>query len=255
MLQDWRRKTRPPWNCGKAALEPEIYQRYIAYYYALTSEVDHCCGLVLKELENLGLAEDTLVIYASDHGDFVAHHGMVEKCALGHNVYEDTLRIPMIWSWPGRLAQGQVRDDLVELLDLFPTVLELTGVDRPLGANVPPLAGRSLVPTLTRGDAVGRRYAFSENWSQTSVIGERHKLGVWTDPSPTHTKFDVRGKFPDMLFDRETDPMEVRNLSGQKEAAAVERELREALQDWEERTPSVGKQAIVAAFNSKLVQP
>ncbi len=253
MLQDWRRKTRPPWNCGKAALEPEIYQRYIAYYYALTSEVDHCCGLVLKELEDLGLAEDTLVIYASDHGDFVAHHGMVEKCALGHNVYEDTLRIPMIWSWPGRLAQGQVRDDLVELLDLFPTVLELAGVDRPLGANVPPLAGRSLVPTLTRGDAVGRRYAFSENWSQTTVIGERHKLGVWIDPSPTRTKFDVRGKFPDMLFDRETDPLEVRNLSGLNEAVPVERELREALQAWEERTPTAGKQAIIAAFNPKPV--
>jgi len=248
LLQDRRRQTRPPWNCGKAAREPELYQRYIAYYYALTSEVDHCCGMVLRELERLGLAGNTLVIYASDHGDFVAHHGMVEKCALGHNVYEDTLRVPLICSWPGRLAQGQVRDDLVELLDLYPTVLELTGVERPAAAEVPPLAGRSLVPTLTDGDAVGRRYAFSENWSQTTVIAERHKLGVWIDPTPLHPQHDVRGKCPNLLFDRETDPLEVCNLSGRSEALPVERDLREALNAWDARTPSVGKDAIVAAF-------
>lgn len=248
LLQNWRRQTKPPWNCGKAAQEPDLYKRYIAYYYALTSEVDHCCGLVLKELERLGLADNTLVIYAADHGDFVAHHGMVEKCALGHNVYEDTLRVPIIVSWPKRLAQGQVRDDLVELLDLYPTVQELVGLERPNGAEVPPLAGRSLVPTLTKGEAVGRRYAFSENWSQTTVIGERHKLGVWIDPTRTHERHDVRGKCPDLLFDRESDPLEVSNLAGESNAATVEKELRAELKAWAERTPSHGKEAIVAAF-------
>jgi arylsulfatase A-like enzyme len=209
--------------------------------------------MVLKELERLGLAENTLVIYASDHGDFVAHHGMVEKCALGHNVYEDTLRVPLIWSWPGRLAQGQVRDDLVELLDLYPTVMELAGVERPAAAEVPPLAGRSLVPTLTKGAAVGRRYAFSENWSQTTVIAERHKLGVWIDPTPSHPQHDFRGKSPNFLFDRETDPLEVCNLSGRIEAVPVERELREALKAWDERTPSAGKEAIVAACKPNAI--
>jgi arylsulfatase A-like enzyme len=194
------------------------------------------------------------VIYAADHGDFVAHHGMVEKCALGHNVYEDTLRIPMIWSWPKRLKQGQVRDDLVELLDLYATVQELASIERPNTADVPPLAGRSLVSTLTKGEAVGRRYAFSENWSQTTVIGTRHKLGVWIDPTPTHQQHDVRGKCPDLLFDRESDPLEVSNLSGKIEAATEEKELRDALKAWTERTPSLGKEAIVQTFKPDVVR-
>jgi hypothetical protein len=116
------------------------------------------------------------------------------------------------------------------------------------------LAGLSLVPTLTQGKPVERRYVFSENWSQATVIGERHKLGVWIDPTATHRQHDVRGKCPDLLFDRESDPLEVSNLSGKSEAATVEKELREALKAWTERTPSLGKESIVAAFKPDAIR-
>jgi len=58
-------------------------------------------------------------IYTADHGDFVARHGMVEKCALGHNVYEDTLKVPMIMSWADNFEKGHVNNDLTELIDIF----------------------------------------------------------------------------------------------------------------------------------------
>ena len=106
-LQNWRRNTRTPWCLARAATNPTLYQRYVAYYLAQVTEVDHYIGDVLAELDSLGLRDNTIVIYASDHGDFVARHGMIEKCAVFHNVYEETLHVPLIISWPKRFQQGR----------------------------------------------------------------------------------------------------------------------------------------------------
>ena len=246
MLQDWRRKDQPPWNLAAAGRDAALYRRYVAYYHALVTEVDHWGGTVLAELERLGMAKDTIVIYTSDHGDFVASHGMVEKCALGHNVYEDTLRVPLIVSWPGRFRQGQVRDDLVELVDLVPTVLQATATVRPTGPGIPPLAGRSLVPTLVEGNPVGRTHAFSENWSQVTVIGERYKLGVWVDPGAGRKQRNWSGgAVRDLLFDRSRDPGEVDNRCGDAAIQEVESGLRRALAAWLQATSDAGRRELV----------
>ncbi|KPK50542.1 MAG: hypothetical protein AMK72_01960, partial [Planctomycetes bacterium SM23_25] len=245
-LQRWRRNKQQPWNLGAAAGNPALYRRYIAYYYAQVTEVDHYIGRILHQLDALGLRDETIVIYASDHGDFVAHHGMSEKCALGHNVYEDTLRVPLIVSWPKRFARGVVRDDLVELLDLYPTLLDALRLKMPAAAQT--LAGRSLVPTLAEGKPVGRKFAVSENWSQVTVITKRYKLGVWIDPGPLprYVRRDWRKRHPDMLFDLKNDPLETRNLVGRPKVAEVEKQLREHLAQWQSATSSEGKQALIS---------
>ena len=244
-LQAWRRNQNTPWNLAKAAADHTLYQRYIAYYFAQVSEVDHQAGEVLAELDRLGLRENTIVIYASDHGDFVARHGMIEKCAVFHNVYEETLRVPLIISWPKRFLGGVQNASLVELVDLYPTLVDLLALSRP--AQAPKLAGRSLVPALVEGKPTGRPYAVSENWSQVSVITERYKLGVWIDPGPRNAPHDYRGKFPDMLFDREQDPQELNNLAGRAEFAATEMRLRAQLAEWIRETPDSGKKAVSAS--------
>jgi len=244
-LQNWRRNTKDPWCLAKAAEDPALYRQYIAYYFAQVTEVDHCIGEVLAELDALGLRSNTIVIYASDHGDFVARHGMIEKCAVFHNVYEETLRVPLIVSWPQRFQEGVTCGSLAELVDLYPTLVELLGLHRPAGA--PKLAGRSLVPALTDGKPIGRAYAISENWSQVSVITDRYKLGVWIDPTPRYAQRDFRKKTPDLLFDHEKDPQELVNLAGKPDYAAVEKQLRAYLADWVSRTPDHGKKALNAS--------
>ena len=245
-LQNWRKNTKTPWNLATAAQNPDLYRRYIASYYAQVSEVDHYLGQVLACLDALGVRENTIVIYASDHGDFVGRHGMVEKCAVGHNVYEETLRVPLIISWPGHFRQNATCDSLAELVDIYPTVAELLKVGRP--ADLSPLAGRSLVPTLTEGKSTGRQYAFSENWSQATVIGERYKLGVWQDPGPAYARWDWRGKTRDQFFDRQSDPQERNNLIGKPEVAAVEKALRDALAEWQRTTPGEGRVQVSQAL-------
>jgi len=250
-LQGWRRNMRQPWNLGTAAEDHALYRKYIAYYYAQVTEIDHYIGRILQQLDALGLRDDTIIIYASDHGDFVARHGMSEKCALGHNVYEDTLRVPLIVSWPKRFRRGEVPDDLVELVDLYPTLLDVLKLSMPATAQT--LAGRSLLPALTEGKPLGRAFAVSENWSQVSVVTDRYKLGVWVDPGPLarYAHRDWRGKHPDMLFDLQKDPLETRNLIGRPEVAEVEKRLRGHLKQWQSVTPSGGKKALIARERTK----
>ena len=250
-LAGWRRNKKQPWNLGVAAERKDLYRRFLAYYYAQVTEVDHYMGRIVDELERLDLADHTVIVYASDHGDFMAYHGMTEKCALGHNVYEDTLRVPLIVSWPRRCRQGVVSEDLVGLLDLFPTLVDLLALRTP--APMQRLAGMSLRPVLGTGEPLGRRHVFSENWSQATVMGKRYKLGVWLDPGPLprYAGRDWRERFRDMLFDREQDPLETRNQIDNPQLAEVRRDLRSALEDWMAKTSSAGRADLIASSLAK----
>ena len=223
----------------------------MAYYYALTSEVDACVGRLVEGLDRLGLSENTIVIYAADHGDFVAAHGMVEKCALGHNVYEDTLRIPLIVAWPKRFLEGAVNKSLAELVDLYPTLMDLLDLKRPKDA--PELPGKSLISSLTENKPTGRKYTVSENWSQATVITERYKLGVWIDPGPIdkYKRRDNRQRFGDQLFDREKDPDEIHNVIDKPEYAKVQKQLREYFEDFTSKVPAAGKNEFIKQTQGK----
>jgi arylsulfatase A-like enzyme len=250
-MQSWRRNTKRPWNLAAAAKDHALYRRYVAYYYALTSEVDACVGRIMDGLDRLGLSDDTIVIYTSDHGDFVAAHGMVEKCALGHNVYEDTLRVPLIVAWPERFLESAVNKSLVELVDLYPTLMDLLDLKRPKDA--PELPGKSLIPSLTENKATGRKYAISENWNQATVITECYKLGVWIDPGPIpkYKRRDNRKRFPDQLFDREKDPNEIHNVIDSPEYNKIQKRLREYFDDFTSKVAATGKNEIIKRQQTK----
>jgi len=193
-------------------------------------------------LEEEGLRENTIVVYASDHGDFVGRHGMVEKCAQGHNVYEDTMRVPLIFSQPGRIRQGSESDGLVELVDVFPTLLQLAGIDHTPGKHG--LDGQSLASALLDGKPVGKPYLVSENWSQAAVITDQHKLGIWLDPTAYAKNRDFRA-FGDMLFDHERDPYELKNEHDNPDYADVVKELEDHYRDFVKRIPDTGKRKLV----------
>ena len=88
-LKNARKKKSIPWNLGKAADDHQIYRDYIASYYALVTEVDEYVGDILRVLEEEGLANDTIVVYTSDHGEFAGRHGLVSKLASTHSIYEE----------------------------------------------------------------------------------------------------------------------------------------------------------------------
>jgi arylsulfatase A-like enzyme len=241
-LKDWHEGKNRVWRLDKAAKDEQLFRFYIASYYALVTEIDYHIGIIMKALEEEGLLENTIVVYTSDHGDFVGRHGIIEKCAIGHNFYEETLRVPLIVSQPERIKQGQVIDDLVEMFDLYPTLLELAGIKPP--NTILGIDATSLTATLITAKATKQKYIISENWSQASVITDKHKLGIWLDPTAYAAGRDFR-YFGDMLFDRERDPSEINNLIGNPKYAEVEMHLRGYFDDFVKRIPATGKEEII----------
>ncbi len=226
------------WDVGAARADEQIYRDYLACYYACMEEVDHHIGRILRALSEAGMANNTIVIYASDHGEFAGAHGMPEKAASGHNVYLDSLRVPLIIRTPEQHAAGRLCDDLIELVDLYPTVIDLAGVDLP-DLNLP-LAGRSLQPALTENAPVKRDYCISENWAQCAIVTKEHVMGIWQNPYGQLR--DQRHLHPNMLFDRNTDPHQTTNVYDAPVYQKVRAQLHADLEAWQGRTPGTGRQ-------------
>ena len=243
MLADLRKSKNGIWCLGLAADDEQLYRDYIGAYYALVTEIDARVGEIFTELEKTGLTENTIVVYASDHGDFVGAHGMIEKAALGHNVYEETLQVPLIFYWKGKVQSGYKNSDLVGLIDIYPTLMELTGLKRPTCDY--PLQGISLAKTITKKTPTKRNYIVSENWSQASIITKDYKLGLMLDPTVAASKRDYRS-FGNMLFERKTDIYEVKNQINQAELSPVINKLMGYYLHFEKTISGKGKDEMTA---------
>ena len=224
-LAAWHKRTNKPWDMGDAT--EADYRTYLRCYLGLIEEIDDRIHHILDALEKRGFAENTLVIYSADHGDFAGNHGLVEKGIMGHNFFEDTLRVPFIFRLPGKIPAGVVRSDLAELVDIYPTLIELCGLSAPAG---PAPAGRSLVKTLTRQEAHGRTFTVSENFSQATIITDNYKYGQWLNCS-VYPENDYRS-WGNMLMERSSDPHEIKNLIKNPAFAAKEKELQSQLESW-----------------------
>jgi arylsulfatase A-like enzyme len=196
------------------------YQRYIADYMRAVMALDAAVGRVLAELDRLGLAGSTAVVYTSDQGFFLGDHGWFDKRWM----YEESLRTPLLVRWPGVVRPGSVSGALAMNLDLAQTLLEMGGAPAPAT-----MQGASLVPLL-RGrtpagwrDAVYYQYFAYPDWHmvqrQYGVRTRRHKL----------IHYYEAGKWE--LFDLERDPDELRSVYGDPRYASVLRDLEAKLRD------------------------
>ncbi|WP_433005690.1 arylsulfatase [Kribbella sp. CA-294648] len=179
-------------------LDTESHHRAKAGYYGHMSHIDQQVNRFLEALWEMGLRENTAVVFVSDHGDMMGDHDMYRKS----QPYEGSTHIPFIMSAPAAAdgPRGAVIDQVVELRDVMPTLLDLAGVDIPAGVD-----GRSLVPFL-RGDD-------PEGW-RDHLHGEHTMFGQslqWiTDGKRKYIWLSGKGR--EQFFDLEADPRETRNL-------------------------------------------
>ena len=204
---------------------PEIMART----YAMVSNIDANVGRVLDALEELGLRENTIVVYLSDHGDLMGDHWLQQK---GPFHFDGLVRVPFIWSWPARIAAGRELGSLASMLDLAPTILDLCGVSLPenparmkatFSAEHPAMPGHSLRPLLEAGGAPVRDSAFIDHDDDASglrvrtLVTERYRLTVYA------------GQPFGELFDLQEDPKEQRNLWADPGSRGLKAELTERL--------------------------
>lgn len=182
---------------------PEMFQRTMKDYYRLISGIDREVGRMLAALRELGLAENTLVVFTSDNGFFFGERGLAGKWLM----YEESLRVPLIVFDPS-LAAGQ-RGRKVEVMtlniDLAPTLLDAAGVTIP-----PEMQGRSLRPLVAGGSAPWREEFFYEHHTVAKIIppmeGVRTKR--WA-----YLRYIAPNPVVEELYDLSVDPLEENNLA------------------------------------------
>ena len=188
-------------------------QEMVAHYFALITHIDTQVGRLLDQLEASGVADDTLVVFISDHGELLGDHGFTEKVLM----YEGSVRVPWIMRWPAGMPTGQRVAAPVSGVDLMPTLLELAGVAPPKA-----LDGRSLAVDLVSARQPQAAPVFAEIASQ-GVFWENDddpeqlaahvmmREGSW---KYVWNRFDM-----DELYDLAADPMELDNRAAEPEQA------------------------------------
>ena len=238
--------------------EEDVWRQRRATYYGLITEIDDHLGRLFRFMKHRGLWENTLIIFTSDHGEYVGDHWMFEKELF----YDEAYNVPFIVRDPRSCAdgtRGRMMEEFVESLDVLPTCLDACGLETP-----PVLQGRSLVPLLRGEHPSGWRREVFADWDFRFYWTPK-KLGIPPEKCRGWMVRDDRYKYwrfngmPDVLFDVETDPGELRNVAGDPRYAGAVEDLRVRLMDWRmsnedesrvswtyERRPGFGRNPFVA---------
>ncbi|MBN1489629.1 MAG: sulfatase [Phycisphaerae bacterium] len=196
-------------------LMPAEKQGIAAAAYTSTAFMDSNVGRLTDAIEQLGLTDNTLIIYMGDNGYHLGHHGRFEK----HSFYEGAVRCPLVMAGPGRIAPGSSTRSLVEFVDLMPTILDLVAVPRPKDVRLHghSLAGVLANPTTEVRDAAFSEYAHSEeamvrtaDWKLIYHTGKRERDDGYTTGRPLPGR-NIR------LYDERNDPDEMTNLADRPE--------------------------------------
>lgn len=228
---------------GVADDPPEHVRGVVATYHAMVRFLDDGVSRILDALDRLGLREDTIVVFAADHGDFGGEHRAMGK---GEVFYDCLTRVPLIVSWPGSIPQGRVDGGMANLVDVVPTLLSLQGLDIPRAMHGRPL------PTVTDADARdatfseygagGPRFTLRDLARLPRPYGRQTIMRSlqWREAEGRRKMVRTREwKFVhdplgdlDELYDLRADPWELVNLAGEAQYAGVLAEMRLRLADW-----------------------
>lgn len=174
----------------------ELIRQCHVGYYSLITEMDDNIGKVIKAVEDNGLLEDTLIIYTSDHGEQLGHHGLWWKCCM----YENSVHVPLIM-YGGKTRIDAKTDKTASLVDIFPTICEATGISIP-----DTVQGESLLPA-----AYNNQYSQCRDFLFSEYHGHGMPVGMFMIKYK-HYKYVYYSKTDEQLFDLEADPDEMDNL-------------------------------------------
>ena len=169
--------------------EPAL-RHVMAYYYATITQIDHHVGRMVDVLKRKGLYDNTVIVFTSDHGDYMGFHHMLLK---GNYMYDPVVKVPLIVKWPGGREAGTVSQRLVNNIDLAPTLCRAAGCEPVASMHGHPLQ-----------DSRGHDLIFAESRGGREVMAR----------SQTRKLILSRGNGENLFFDLEKDPHELTNLYG-----------------------------------------
>ncbi len=207
------------WEPYLEGLSEERWKEIVAYYYALVLHVDEYVGHIINCLEAKGLRDDTIIVFTSDHGEYLGDHGKIQKGMPG---FDCITNVPMIISYPKLIEGGITLDGLTEGVDIVPTMLDFAAVQTPTYVQ-----GTSIKDALTGSN--GRNSSGTNG--KTSVIIE--SLNADNNPQTAirtnRYMYYINGEGDELLFDVQEDPHQINNIASDKQYADVLSELRKQL--------------------------
>ena len=171
----------------------ELAQEIKEAYFATTTFVDAQIGRILKKLKQTGLDKNTIVVFTSDHGYHLGEHGHWQKQTL----FDNSTRVPLIFSGPGIESNIRIENSPVELIDIYPTLMDLTGIESP-----DHVVGKSLKPVFENNNFKTRNSALTRWRNGYSIKTENFRL----------TKWGENGELGYELYDHRNDKEELKNL-------------------------------------------
>ena len=234
-VQEVDRKTSA-WRFGQL-LGDEGMREYVGVYYGMVSMMDANLGRILDELDRLGHARDTLVVFTADHGDMQGGHGMYDKTS--YSMYEETTCVPLLVRFPGRVPAGETIQTQAGICDISPTILDYLGLPVPSG-----LAGISLRTFIEGGEDPERPIFAERDRAAWGAEGERHfqrliRTQRW--------KYSYHSVGDSQLYDLQNDPGETKNLIHEQSFQSEKRRLHRDLFGWMKQTSDPRAQEIKEA--------
>lgn len=222
--------------------EEQVWRQRRATYYGLITEIDNHLGRLFDFMKENGLWDNTLIVFTSDHGEYVGDHWMFEKELF----YDEAYNVPFIVRDPRAAAdvtRGLVNEDFVESVDVVPTFLETCGLAIPEA-----IQGRSLVPIIMNERPADWRTEVHADWDfrfywtpkQLGIPPEKCRGWMVRD---THFKYWHFNGMPDVLFDLSEDPQELYNVAEDAEYTEVVQTYRLKLMDWRMSNEDVSRVA------------
>jgi len=212
-------------NYGEASAGPprdqEEMKKFITGYYATISRLDHQVGQLIEVLEEGGILDNTAILFLSDNGYMLGNHGLGNKITM----HEESVRIPMFLRWGGLPQKGIRTDELVSSLDLYPTLMDIAGVEKPEW-----LEGRSLLPLCENPEKPLREYVASECVGVGGEVGTGHRM-----IRSKEWKYILTGVNEEALFNEVEDPYEMNNFAESEEHREVLNQMRRWMAEWMDR--------------------
>lgn len=224
----------------------DTHLRFVmSMYFASIAMIDDVIGRLLATLDRTGQREDTIIVFTSDHGDYMTEHGLVRK---GASLYDSLVRVPLFVSYPRAIPHGTVSEDLVSTIDVYPTLVRLMGLPLPQGRSGQPLPAITNEPPRQIVFAeTGREGTFTNRQQVTHFLSEAVAAGrtvklPWQLIGNTKLKmartldwkyvYEPGADGEDELYDLTADPFELRNLAADLEQQERVAWFRRQLLDW-----------------------
>ncbi len=219
--------------------DPDAWRRYLDYYVHCTESADAQIGRILDALEASGQADNTIVVFTSDHGEMGGSHRLRTK---GNFAYEEVMNVPLIVSWPGVLPEGVATAAMASNVDVVPTLCSLAGM-----RTSHYMPGMDLAPVLRNPESAGPRedVLYHVDWESVFGVGKKAgQVSIYDNPAHVRTMRDRKWKYSHYfapgtdaedfeLYNLAEDPREMSNLAADAGYRTRVRELHERMLEQE----------------------